>query len=176
MYGSKNILFMFPLFKKRRNHKFSNYCYPGSRNMLTSVKITISGQKCCRHLMQDNLKYLCAQFGYNWAKNKKMVKKRGGSNGPPQPIQPPKSPTLVGLKVAKFLAKISQFKSLVMKDKNIFVYKPFLSLNISDFSLFFYVKTATFLKKVTPIFPSNHPLRSWDLRTDILSSPSFSKI
>ena len=32
-----------------------------------------------------------------------------------------------------------------MTDKNIFVYKPFLSLNISDFSffsLFFYVKTA----------------------------------
>ena len=35
------------------------------------------------------------------------------------------------------------FKFLVMTEKNIFVYKLFLSLNISDFSLMFYVKTAT---------------------------------
>ena len=43
------------------------------------------------------------------------------------------------LKVTKFLVKISQFKFLVMKEKNIFVYKLFVSLNISisDFSLFF---------------------------------------
>ena len=31
--------------------------------------------------MQDSLKYLCAQFGYIWTKNKEMVK--GVSNGPP---------------------------------------------------------------------------------------------
>ena len=31
--------------------------------------------------MQDSLKYLCAQFGYDWTKNKEMVKM--GSNGPP---------------------------------------------------------------------------------------------
>ena len=31
--------------------------------------------------MQDRLKYLCAQFGYGWTKNKEMVKV--GSNGPP---------------------------------------------------------------------------------------------
>ena len=37
------------------------------------------------------------------------------------------------LKVTKFLVKISQFKFLVMTEKNIFVYKHFLSLNISDF-------------------------------------------
>ena len=36
------------------------------------------------------------------------------------------------LKVTKFLVKISQFKFLVMTEKNIFVYKLFL-LNISDF-------------------------------------------
>ena len=43
------------------------------------------------------------------------------------------------LKVTKFLAEISQFKFLVMTDKkiNFQVYKHFLSLNISYFSLFF---------------------------------------
>ena len=35
-----------------------------------------------------------------------------------------------------FLVKISQFKFLVMTEKNIFVYKLFLWLNILDFSLF----------------------------------------
>ena len=39
--------------------------------------------------------------------------------------------------VTKFLVKISQFKFLAMTKKNIFIYKLFLSLNISDFSLFF---------------------------------------
>ena len=41
------------------------------------------------------------------------------------------------LKVTKFFCKISQFEFLVMTEKNIFAYKLFLSLNISDFSLFF---------------------------------------
>ena len=41
------------------------------------------------------------------------------------------------LKETKFLVKISQFNFLVMMEKNIFIYKPFLLLNISDFSLFF---------------------------------------
>ena len=41
------------------------------------------------------------------------------------------------LKITKFLVKISQFEFLVMTEKNIFVYKLFLSLNISDFSSFF---------------------------------------
>ena len=44
-----------------------------------------------------------------------------------------------------------------MTEKYVFVYKLFLSLNISDFSLFFYVKTATSLKKIHPLFPSNPP-------------------
>ena len=39
------------LFKKRKSHKFSNFSYPGSRKVLTSAKIMISRQKCCRHLM-----------------------------------------------------------------------------------------------------------------------------
>ena len=37
-----------------------------------------------------------------------------------------------------------------MTEKNIFAYKLFLSLNISDFNLF-YVEIATPLKKVTPL-------------------------
>ena len=41
------------------------------------------------------------------------------------------------LKVTKFLGKISQLKFLVMTEENIFVYKFFLALNISDFNLFF---------------------------------------
>ena len=41
------------------------------------------------------------------------------------------------LKVTKFFAKISQFEFLVITEKNIFLYKLFLSLNIWDFSLFF---------------------------------------
>ena len=41
------------------------------------------------------------------------------------------------LKLTKFFVKIYQFKFLLMAEKNIFVYKLFLSLNISDFGLFF---------------------------------------
>ena len=41
------------------------------------------------------------------------------------------------LKVTKLLVIISQFKFLFVTEKNIFVYELFLSLNISDFSLFF---------------------------------------
>ena len=41
------------------------------------------------------------------------------------------------LKITKFLVIISQFKFLNVTEKNIFAYELFLSLNISDFSLFF---------------------------------------
>ena len=41
------------------------------------------------------------------------------------------------LKVTKFLGKISQFEFLVMTETNSFAYKLYLSLNISDFNLFF---------------------------------------
>ena len=51
--------------------------------------------------------------------------------------------------VTKFLVKNFQFEFLVIIEKNIFVYKCFLSLNISDFSLFF-VKIATPLGKSHP--------------------------
>ena len=58
------------------------------------------------------------------------------------------------LKVTKFLDKISQFELLVITEKNIFAYKLFLSLNISDFNLFL-CKNCTPLKKSHPFFPSN---------------------
>ena len=74
MYGSKSILFTLPLFKKQKSHKFSIFSYPGLRKVLTSAKIIISDKKCCRRLMEDSLKYLCAQSGYDWTKNKEMVK------------------------------------------------------------------------------------------------------
>ena len=61
--------------------------------------------------------------------------------------------------MTKFLGKISQFEFLVMTEKNIFVYKLLLLLNISDFNLF-YVKVATPLKKVTTSFPAN-PSKGW---------------
>ena len=74
--------------------------------------------------------------------------------------------------VTKFLNKISQFEFLVMTEKNIFDYKLFFSLNISDFN--FYVKIAhppPPLEKVIPVFPSN-PL----LKVEVLSNPPFLKI
>ena len=69
------------------------------------------------------------------------------------------------MKVTKFLLKMSQFEFSVMTEKNIFAYKLLLSLNISDINLFFYAKTATPLKKVTPLVPSNSPLN-----VEVLSS------
>ena len=45
-----------------------------------------------------------------------------------------------------------------MTEKNIFVYKLFLSLRISDFSLFFMQKQQP-PKKCKPLFPSNPPLK-----------------
>ena len=51
------------------------------------------------------------------------------------------------MKVTKFFVKISQFEFAIMTEKK---NKLFLLLNISDFSLFFYVKTETPLKKVIP--------------------------
>ena len=51
-----------------------------------------------------------------------------------------------------------------MTDKKNFVYKTFLSLNISDFSFLVYFLCKNYnppplMQKITPIFPSNHPLR-----------------
>ena len=58
-----------------------------------------------------------------------------------------------------------------MTDKNIFVYKLFLSLNISDFNLLLCENCNLPLKKVTPLFPSNSLLK-----VEVLSSPTFLKI
>ena len=69
------------------------------------------------------------------------------------------------LKGTKFLLKMSQFEFSVMTEKNIFAYKLFLSLNISDLNLFF-------MWKLHPIhFPSNSLLN-----VEVFSSPLFSKI
>ena len=45
-----------------------------------------------------------------------------------------------------------------MTEKKIFVFKLFLTINVSDFGLLFYVKTPPPLKKVFPFFPNNPPL------------------
>ena len=70
------------------------------------------------------------------------------------------------LKVTKFLVKISEFEFLVMTEKNIFAYKLFLLLHISDFNLFL-CENCNPLKS-HPLLPSNLPLR-----VKVLSSPSF---
>ena len=76
------------------------------------------------------------------------------------------------LNVTKFLVKISQFEFLIMTEKHIFVYKLFLSLNTSDFSLFFYVKIAT------PTLEKGHlPLSQQPpLKIEVLSSPFFENL
>ena len=60
------------------------------------------------------------------------------------------------------MGKISQFEFLVMTEKNIFAYKLFLSLNISDFHLFLCENCNSPLKKVTPSFSATplYKLRS----------------
>ena len=64
-----------------------------------------------------------------------------------------------------------------MKEKNIFVYQLFK--DISNISLFLYVKIASPLKKIIPFFPTNSPLKVkflsrlhlemqyWNIPTDI---------
>ena len=69
---------------------------------------------------------------------------------------PLKNSILSFKKVTKFLVEISQFE-LIMTWKNIFAYQLFLSLNISDFSLLFYVKIASLPRKGHPSF---HPTPS----------------
>ena len=63
------------------------------------------------------------------------------------------------LKVMKFLVNICQFEFLVMIEKNVFVYKLFLSLNISDLFIFF-CKIATRWKELPPLF-QQPPSQSW---------------
>ena len=61
--------------------------------------------------------------------------------------------------LTKFLVKISQFEFLFMTEKNVFLYKLFLSLNISDLSFFFFVKIANPPEESYPLFSSNPPLK-----------------
>ena len=75
------------------------------------------------------------------------------------------------LKVTKLLGKISQFEFLVMTEKNIFAHKLFLSLNISDFDLFFMWKLQLPLEKVTPPISQQLPLK-----VEFLSSPPILKL
>ena len=72
---------------------------------------------------------------------------------------------ILSFKITKLLVKFSQFEFLVMTEKHIFAYKLFFSLNISDFSLSF-CKKCILLKKVTPLFSSNPPLK-----VEVLPSP-----
>ena len=81
------------------------------------------------------------------------------------------NPILSFKKVTKFLFTICHFKFLVMTEKNIFVYKLFLSLNISDFS-YFYVKTATC---PSPPPKNHHPKQPPSKTWDHVSSPPFWK-
>ena len=62
-------------------------------------------------------------------------------------------------------------ENLIMTEKNIFAYKLFLLLNISDFNLFFYVKIAwKIMWKKSPPLSQQPPLK-----VEVLSSPSFWK-
>ena len=80
---------------------------------------------------------------------------------------PLKNSILSFKKVTKFLVEISQFE-LIMTWKNIFAYQLFLSLNIADFSLLFYVKIAS--SKRSPPLSTQPPLK-----INILSKPLFMK-
>ena len=75
------------------------------------------------------------------------------------------------LKVTKFLVKISQFEFLVMTDKNMFAYKLYFLLNISDFSLFFMWKLQPPWKKSPPF--SQQPLSK---RWDLVKPPNFENL
>ena len=72
--------------------------------------------------------------------------------------------TILSFKVTRFLGQISQFEFLVMTEKNIFAYKLFFSLNISDFNLFL-CENCIPLKK-SPSLSQQPPLK-----VEVLSSP-----
>ena len=60
------------------------------------------------------------------------------------------------VKVTKFVFEIFHFQFLVMREKNIFGYKLFLSLNILDFSVFFLYKLQSHpLKKIIHLSYTN---------------------
>ena len=71
---------------------------------------------------------------------------------------------------------MSQFEFLVMTEKNVFAYKLFLSLNISDFNLFFTWKLHTPLP--SPPSEKSHPSlpQQLPLKVEVLSNPTFLNI
>ena len=75
------------------------------------------------------------------------------------------------LKLTKFLVEISQFEFLVITEKNIFVYKLFLLLNISDFFFFFFFVNLQAPWKKLPLLSSN-PFHI----VEVLSSCPFLKL
>ena len=52
------------------------------------------------------------------------------------------------------MGKISQFEFLVMTEKNVFAYKLFLPLNISDFIFYVKIGIPPSLEKSSPSFPA----------------------
>ena len=90
MYRSKNILFMLPLFKKRKSHKFSNFSYPGSRKVLTSAKVW--------YLAKNVVVIWCWTVWSNFVHISLMIEQkikkwwRGGSNGHPPTYLTSKKP------------------------------------------------------------------------------------
>ena len=79
--------------------------------------------------------------------------------------------TIYLLKITKFFVKIPHFEFLVMTEKNIFVYKPFLTLNVQILIYFLRENCNPPPEKGHPLFPSNSPLKF-----EVLSSPNFWKI
>ena len=65
-------------------------------------------------------------------------------------------------------------KFLVITERNIFVYEILLTINISDFSLLFYVETAPTTPPSLKMSPTL--FKQFSLKTEILSSPPFLEI
>ena len=79
--------------------------------------------------------------------------------------------TIYLLKMTKFFVKIPHFEFLVVTEKNIFVYKPFLTLNFQILIYFLCENCNPPPEKSHPLFPSNSPLQ-----VEVFSSSHFWKI
>ena len=79
--------------------------------------------------------------------------------------------TIYLLKITKFFVKIPHFEFLVVTEKNIFVYKPFLTLNFQILIYFLCENCSPPPGKSNPLFPSNPTLK-----TEVLLSLHFWKI
>ena len=67
--------------------------------------------------------------------------------------------TIYLLKLTKFWGKISQFEFIVMTEKNIFAYKHFFLLNISDFNTFLCENYNPLPEKCHPLLSLQNPLK-----------------